>query len=182
MKYTFPPEYAESSCYLVAINTSLLPLVVGALAHFEKRHVWHSDEEYEQGYNAFAELQACMTQLCIRELIDSNNRIYRLLDSSLNGVVYSASGTGTTIDPYLYEPPMPVVPATLPGLEPSLKFSSEKVLRLVDNLVNGTIYADVLDARNFRQQLDDLIAKATEEDSLDAEQLAELVQILAALL
>lgn len=165
----------------MAINTSLLPLVAGALAHFEMRHVWHSDEEYEQGYNAFAELQACMTQLCIRELIDSNNRIYRLLDSSLNGVVYSASGAGTIIDPYLYSPPMPVVPATESGLEPSLKFSGEKTLRLVDNLTNATIYDDAPDDRNIRQQLKDIYDKLAEVDT-DAEDLEPILRGIALLL
>lgn len=181
MKYTFPANYADSSCYLVAINVSLLPLVAGALKHFEERRSWHTDEEYEQAYNAFAELEACMISCCVSELIASNDRIYRLLDSSLNGAVYTVSGTGTKVDPYVYNPVMPLVPQTLPGAEPSLKFSGEKMLRLLDNLVNGTTYADAPDIRNFRQQLDDIKLALDAEGSLDPEMLAKLGEIALAL-
>jgi hypothetical protein len=181
MKYTFPANYAESDCYLVAINVALLPLVAGALKHFEERRCWHTDEEYESAYNAFAALEACMTSCCVRQLIDSNDRIYRLLDSALNGAVYAVAGAGTLADPYLYEPAMPLVPQTLPGEEPSLKFSGEKTLRLIDNLVNATTYTDAPDNRNIRDMLQEIIDKAEGTGEFDEEIRDKLIQIALAL-
>jgi len=181
MKYTFPDNYAESTCYLIPINVALLPFVAGALKHFEERRSWHSDEEYERAYNAFAELQACMTALCIRELIESNNRLYRLFDVTMNGAIYSYTGDGTALNPYVFNPPIPVVPYRVGPLEPSVRFTLDKLTKLHDNLVNGTTSDVAPDDRNFRQQLADILLALGSEDSLDPEILAKLGEILLAL-
>jgi hypothetical protein len=57
VKYTFPVTYGTDST-LIEIDEALIPLVAGALKHFELRGYWKTDADYEQGYNAFAELQA----------------------------------------------------------------------------------------------------------------------------
>lgn len=57
MKYVFPNGYGEDST-LIEIDMSLIPLVAGALKHFELRGYWQTEADYTQGYNAFAELQA----------------------------------------------------------------------------------------------------------------------------
>jgi hypothetical protein len=112
VKYAFPTTYGER-CILLPIDSSLVPLISGALKLFEQRGYWIADEDYEAGYNAFAELQALMSNNCLRELVESNRQIYRLLDTALNGVAYSASGD----EPPVISPAIPAAPAA-PALPP----------------------------------------------------------------
>jgi hypothetical protein len=94
-----------------------VPIVAGALLHFQLRGYWQTEEDYEQGYNAFAELQVAMSGRCITDLVESQNRIYRLLDTALNGVVYTASGDV----PPLVTPEIPAVPVGDIGAAPGLR-------------------------------------------------------------
>jgi hypothetical protein len=119
MKYTFPVGYGER-CYLVPIDGALVPLVAGALRKFLESAVWETREDYELGYNAVGELLANMTNNCATELIESSNRLYRLLDTALNGQIYTAP----TSDPADITPAIPLVPSDeigeLPGLRRQL--------------------------------------------------------------
>ena len=67
MKYAFPEGYGND-CILVEIDVALVPLVAGALRPFEQRYSWVSDADYEQGYNAFARLQADFMGKCLEKL------------------------------------------------------------------------------------------------------------------
>lgn len=122
MRYTFPTEYDTAPCYLVPINGALIPLVAGALKHFEERRSWNSDEEHELAYNAFLTLEAQMTACTMDALLQSNDRIYRLLDSALYGRVYEV----TSSEPLVVEPTIPEVPD--PTLAPA------GLLSMVDSL------------------------------------------------
>lgn len=172
------PPYA---CELVEVDIPAIPFMLAALGHKAQKFYWSNEDEATQGRQLLAKQAASLLMPCAKAIVESVDRLYRLTDVIHNGAIYSYTGTGTTLDPYVYNPAMPIVPARQPGLEPSVKFSLEKILRLDDNLVNGTTYIDAPDARNLRQQLDDILAALQGEDSLDPEILAKLVQILAAL-
>lgn len=116
MKHTFPDNYGEE-CIIIAFDKSLLPMIAGALRPFEKRYSWVSEEDYELGYNAFAQVQADMANNCLNELIESNNRLYRLLDTALNGTVYSATGDS----PPVVTPAIPAAPPAEIGAAPGLR-------------------------------------------------------------
>lgn len=107
MKYTFPANYGER-CVLVPIDAAMIPLVSGALNKFVQEYVWETYEDWELGYNAIAEIQLQMANNCLQELIDSNDRLYRLLDTAFNGTTYTAGEPPT--------PPIPVVPPASDGL------------------------------------------------------------------
>jgi hypothetical protein len=109
MRYTFPATYDTAPCYLVPINGALIPLVAGALKQFEERRCWNSDEEYERAYNAFAALEAQMTVCTMQSFLNSNDRLYRLLDSALYGRTYTVE----TSDPLTIVPPIADVPVPL---------------------------------------------------------------------
>lgn len=113
MRYVFPADYDTAPCYLVPINGALIPLVAGALKHFEERRSWNTDEEYQVAYNAFLALEAQMTACTMQALLDSNDRLYRLLDSAMFGRVYSISSP----DPLVISPAIPTIPN--PALAPS---------------------------------------------------------------
>lgn len=168
-------------CELVEVDIPAIPFMLAALGHKAQKFYWASEDEATEGRQLLAKQAASLLMPCGKEIVESVDRLYRLTDVVNNGAIYSYSGAGTTLDPYIYSPPMPVVPLRLPGLEPSVKFSLEKVLRLHDNLVNGTTYTDAPDARNLRQQLEDILTALDSSDSLDPEMLAKLGEILIAL-
>lgn len=178
--YTFPSGYDTAPCFLVPISAMLIPFVAGALAQFEERRLWATDDDHERGYNAMAELGACMTALCAAELIESNNRLYRLLDNAFNGTIYDVAGTDPITGELLIDPPIPSVPTPIYSL-PGATRRLERIDALLDNLANGTISFDASDPRNFRQQLADILNALLSEENLDAEQLAELAKIVALL-
>lgn len=174
MRYTFPIDYAERSCYLVPINASLIPLVAGALKHFEERRSWHTDAEYEQAYNAFLELEICMTRLCIDDLIESNDRLYRMLGTALYGTEYSVVST----DPVLVvEPAIEATHSLVFEQEDSILGRMEDMRQLLQNALNGTdtpLYSDI---PGIREQLANLITAVEAGGASDADMLAQLIQI-----
>jgi hypothetical protein len=158
----------------VPINASLIPLVAGALKHFEERRSWNSDEEYEQAYNAFLELEICMTRLCVDDLIESNNQIYRLLSGALYGTEYSVVST----DPELViEPPIGSYHSLDYENENSILGRMEDMRQLLQNALNGT-ETPLYDRPNgVRDLLEQLITAAEAESNLDPEMLAKLAEI-----
>lgn len=174
MRYIFPTDYDGRKCYLVAINASMIPLVAGALKHFEERRSWHSDAEYEQAYNAFAELQACMMKCCIDDLIESNDRIYRLVDTALYGRHYEIVST----DPdFIVEPPVQAAhPLVIENVD-SILGRMEDMRQLLQNGFNGT--ETPLYDREFgvRDLLEQLKVALEAESNLDPDMLAKLGEI-----
>jgi len=173
MKITFPADYAERSCYLVAINASLIPYVAGALRFFEKRGTWATDADYESGYNAFSELQVCMMRCCIDDLIESNDRLYRMLDTALYGTAYEV----ITSEPLEVEP---IIFATheLTIADPdSVLGRMEDMKQLLQNALNGTTTVNYSDTPGIRELLANIITALEATGTLDDDMLAQLVQI-----
>lgn len=164
----------------VCVGVSLIPYILGSLWLRSQKYWWNDEGDSQRlGRQLLAEQGAYMLGGCnnVELAID---RLYRLTDSIHNGTVYTVSGEGTVEEPYVYSPDIPLVPAITTPLVPSIRATLEHSERLVDNLVNGTVYADASDPRNFRQQLEDLIA-ASEGAGLDDEILEQLIAIVAAL-
>lgn len=176
MSVYFPTGYDEASCNLVPINAALVPYVAGALRLFELESTWKTWFDYEQGYNAIAELEICMANGCIDELIESNRQIYRLLNTALYGQVYT---TSVDVDGNpIAVPSIPVAPEIVYGDSVSLVRETTRLFSSVDNGLHGRIQPGYDDERNPRQQLDDLIAAIQAGDGQTQEDiLATLVQI-----
>lgn len=174
MKIVFPSDYDERSCYVVAINASLIPYVSGALRFFEKRDTWLTSDDYELGYNAFSELQACFMKCCIDDLIASNDRLYRLMSGALYGTEYTVVST----DPVLViEPPIGDYHSLDYENENSILGRMEDMRQLLQNALNGTdtpLYSDV---PGIRELLANLITAVEAGGTNSDEILAELVQI-----
>lgn len=141
-----------------------------------QRSAWSSDLDYEQGYNQLVEVMACMSNRCFDALIESNNQLYRLLDTTMNGAVYiEDSLAGVAI----VTPPIPLAPASVSR---SIHSRLERLEYLLDNTYNGAIHApDFANPVGTRQQLADLLIAMQATESIDSEQLAELAQIVLAL-
>lgn len=147
---TFPPAVEGEEVYLIAINASLVPVISGIFAKMCNRYVWESDEDHEQGYNAFTYLRGCMLSCPLSKLIESNNQLYRLIDRAYNGTEYSV----VTVDPLVIEPAIPVIPE------------------------NEPVYPGVVwQVGDVRAKLVEVIAKLDEGGELDADVLEQLVII-----
>jgi hypothetical protein len=167
-------------CELVEIDVEAVPYMLGALWQREQRYHWLTADDAKRGRQLLAKEGAQLLMGCTREITNRQDALYALLDRAINGTEYSVSGAGTDVEPYIWAPPLPTAPGPVYAL-PGLLRQAEISGRQLDNLTNGTTYDEAPDSRNIRQQLEDLIAALGEQESLDPEILAELVQILAAL-
>jgi hypothetical protein len=120
VKYTFPETYGTDEV-LVPIDIALIPLVSGALKHFERPETWESDEAWQAGYNAFAELQVAMTGRRISDLIEAVDRQYRLIDTALNGTQYTSSANPADPARPIVSPEIPAAPGADIGQAPGLR-------------------------------------------------------------
>jgi hypothetical protein len=177
MQYQFPTNYDAATCYLVPINATLIPHVAGALRLFENRGSWISDQDYERGYNAFAELQICMTLLCAQQLIESNDRLYRMLDTALFGTIYTVEST----DPLLVLPTIAPTHSLDVQDATSLLGRLEVQRQLLENALNGTETPNYDRANGVRDLLEQLIT-AVQNGPTNSEDLLAQLQIIAALL
>lgn len=173
MKVSFPADYAERSCYLVPINASLIPFVAGALRFFEKRATWATESDFEQGYNAFAELQVCMMKLCVDALIESNDRLYRMLDTALYGTSYEV----TSAEPLVVEPIIWPTHDLVIANPDSILGRMEDQRQLLQNALNGTATPEYDRALGVRDLLEQLITAVEAGGELDDDMLAKLAEI-----
>lgn len=151
MRYVFPTNYGQD-CILLPLDVSLIPLVSGALKQFEDRYKWLTDTDYELGYNAFASIQGDLMGNCVRELIESNNRLYRLLDTALNGVEYDATvipndPASPYINPGIPDAPEYRDPSTMPAI--AMRARLERLINLVDNITTGATYSETPTAISY---------------------------------
>lgn len=178
MRLSFPPGYRSTPCYLVPIHAALLPFVAGSLRQFEAGAEWQTEADHEAAYNAFAEIEACMTKFCADELIESNRQIYRLLDTALYGRTYTLADN----DPLTIYPAIPLVPLDTLGSTPSLLSRAKRMNEVLENALNGDTFTDLGNSTSMRAQLATIIEKLEASGgALDDDMLAQL-QLIVGLL
>lgn len=175
MRFIFPPDYGTRGCALVPIDMSLLPIIAGMIAPLEEERLWAAGD-YPAAYRAIADLEANMTLLCVSDLVESNNRLYRLLDWSLNGVVYSAGES----PPETITPAIPAVPSEDTS-EPGIVRELFKLRNLLDNAYNGHINMDYINPVSIRDQLQAIIDGLAADDT-DLEGIISQLEAIALLL
>lgn len=173
MKYTFPADYDQRTCYLVAINASLIPIVAGLLRQLEVRGVWETEQDYELGYNAIAELESVFMKLCIDNLIESNDRLYRMLDTAIYGREYAIA----SLDPLTVEPAINPTHVLLIENQDSILGRMDTQRQLLENALNGTITPQYARPQGARDALDQILLALQEQQTLDPEILAKLAEI-----
>jgi len=110
--YPLPAEIPQ--CALVAVDLQLLPFLTGSMVRLQDREYWQSDDDWYRATEAISAFLECSMQACLGDLLAQNDRLYRLLDSGLNGTVYTASGDPVVITPAISDVPPEL--AALPGL------------------------------------------------------------------
>lgn len=178
-RYAPIPPY---DCVIVDIDIQSIPYLQHGLWLKYQKYFWAEDlGNRAVARSMLAKQGASLYMSCGKDIVDAVDRLYRQQEAIHHGTQYTYTGTGTTEDPYVISPAIPVVPEPLIGEENGGLFAQYKVMRLVDNIVNGTTYADAPDARNFRQQLED-IKQAIIDGYQDDGDLLEQLEIIAALL
>ncbi|SRR6266436_911616 len=134
MAETFPSDWREQPCFIVAIPRPLVPYVGGLLKIMENSGFWASDIDFLRGYTAVVELEACLMSTCLSVLLEQNDALYRLVNTGIFGVTYATVSTD----------PLVVTPAIAPHVtldvhdQDSIMGRLDRLTQLVDNSINGT--------------------------------------------
>jgi hypothetical protein len=170
------PDISQADCAVLAVPVPMLPFLLGALAQLKDQRYWETDQDWQAAYEAIAAIEASAMTACISDLIESNNRIYRLLDWSLNGNVYSAGDN----PPETITPSIPAVPSE-DTFEPGLVREIFKLRLLLDNVFNADINQDYVNPVSVRDQLQAII-DALAADDADITNILEQLEAIALLL
>lgn len=160
--YTYPDGAAD--CVLVEIPRPLVPYVAGALRPLERPWNWASPEDWRRAYNALNVLRGQMMTGCASDIVAAVDRLYRLVDETLTGRVYTAEYDRDTGELLGITPPVPDVPAgnTPSGYDALLLY----LLSQARFAANAAVGAE------FLAGVGSLLPALTAETSIDARLLA----------
>lgn len=171
-----PPEPPDI-CELVTFPVAVVPYALGALEYRIPKYIW-SEDGYLRGVQLIRSLQ--MALLCggMKELIESQDRIYRMLGTALFGTEYSIVAT----EPELIVTPIlePTHALTIENDE-SILGRMEVLKQLLENGINGTDTPNYSRENGIRDLLELIQAAVEAESNLDPEMLAKLAEIALAL-
>jgi hypothetical protein len=152
-KQTFPIDWRDQPCFLVAIPRPLVPYVGGLLKIMEKRGFWQTSDDYERGYAATVALEACLMAACLDVLFEKIDAQYRLL----NGAIYGQDYSITSTDPLIVDPPIaPFVSQDVLNQD-SIMGRLDRLTQLTDNTFNGTETPLYSYTPNVKEQLQAII-------------------------
>ena len=179
MKLTFPEDWREQPCFIVAIPGPLVSFVGGLLKLGEQKGLWLTSDDYGRAYTAIIELERCLVATCVNDLIESNAALYRLLNTALFGVTYEQTGTD----------PLVVIPAIEPLVtlevfnQDSVMGRIDRLTQLLDNRLAGTETPLYEYTNGIKQQLQAILDAIGSDDAdiaairVAAEAIAVLVGI-----
>ena len=173
---TFPEDWREQPCFLVAVPRPLAPFVGGLMKIAEQRGFWASDTDYSHGYTAVIEFEGCLMAMCLDVLLESNDRLYRMLDLALFGKEYTIESS----DPLVVTPGIPVVHESIvqPGF--NLLYQADRLNQLLDNALNGTATELYTNAPSVKALLQSVI-DAIEAGSADNDDMLAQLELIATL-
>lgn len=108
-RLVFPNDDYGKNSVLMQIDSALLPIIVDKIYELIRPSQWIDIDNYHLAYNAIARTLIVQTNI-----VDSIDRLYRLLDAALNGTTYSVAGTVVT-------PAIPDAPTAVDGLSSGLR-------------------------------------------------------------
>ena len=150
---TFPEDWRDQPCFVVAIPRPLVPFVGGLLKIMEQRGFWSSSTDYGRGYTAVVELEACLMSTCLSVLLESNDRLYRLVDTGLFGTEYTIESD----DPLVVTPAIPAARVLAYDNVDSVLGRLDRLAQLTDNTFNGTETPLYSYTPNVKEQLQAII-------------------------
>lgn len=164
-----PPDVCELAVFPVAV----VPFALAALEYRIPKYVWAA-EGYQRGVQLIRSLQ--MAILCggMQELLESNDRLYRMLGTAIYGTEYTVVST----DPMLIvEPPIEATHSIYFENPDSILGRMEDMRQLMQNALNGTETSLYAEPQGVRELLANLITAVEAGGASDEDMLAQLVQI-----
>lgn len=173
---TFPEDWREQPCFLVAVPRPLAPYVGGLMRIAEYRGFWSSDDDYYRGYTAVIEFEGCLMATCLQDFIRLQESQYRMLDLALFGKEYSVvdEETGNVT------PGIPLVHEAIFNADFGVLAGVDRLTQLVDNTVNGTATALYSYDPSVKALLQSIIDALGAEDTDIGEVITKL-EVIAAL-
>lgn len=165
------------TCEMIDIDVEAIPFMLGSLYTRSLPYYWDSPDDEMYGRWLMNKEMVRLLMPCSRVITNLLEAQYNLLDGVLRGTIRDVTGTGTDIDPYVYEDPIPQVIDPIVYLTPGMQYNSVELLRGMYNLMNGTLSANYSDPRNVRQQLDDILAALEAETSEETTELLQKILI-----
>jgi hypothetical protein len=176
MAETFPSDWRDQPCFLVAVPAPLVPYASGLLKILEQRGFWEPGS-YVDAYQAVIELEECFMSACLNTLFEKQDAMYRLLNTALFGQLYETTSTD----------PLVVTPAIEPHVtldvldQDSIMGRIDRLVQLVDNAINGTstpLYTYSPSVKALLQSIIDALAT----DETDLSDILAQLEIVAGLL
>lgn len=176
MAETFPTDWRDAECALVAVPAPLVPYVGGLMKILEQRGFWADEVSFVSAYTAVIELQECMAMSCISDITDRQDALYRMLNTALFGVTYATEST----EPLVVTPPIaPHVTLDIHDQD-SLLGRVDRLTQLTDNSINGTdtpLYSYTPSVKALIQGVIDALGS----DTSDLDSILSQLEIIAAL-
>lgn len=150
---TMPDDWREQPCYIVPIPLPLVPYVGGLMKIAEQRGFWLTQDDYQRGYAAVTELEACLMSTCLNVWLEKQDELYRLVNTGIFGVTYAT----------VTEDPLVVTPAIAPHVtldvhdQDSIMGRLDRLAQLIDNTINGTETPLYSYTPNIKEQLQAII-------------------------
>jgi hypothetical protein len=139
--YVFPSsEYDEANSALLCVPIAFLPFLRRGYEVLQERDTWYNRETWWRAYQIAAWIEEQALMGCMNDLVESHERLYRLLDRAINGTEYTTAPDPDTPGEVLITPEIPEVPPTTPAIAPGLLARLERLIAIQDNFANGRIY------------------------------------------
>ena len=134
-KYTFP-LLTDAPSALVCVPIPIIPFFRKLCDEIQERGLWETRDDWRRAYQAFAELEEELMAGCMQALLDRQDRLYRLLDTALNGTEYTVDAPTELVIPSIA-----AVPPTSVSAPNALRAHVGRLLALAENSTSGATYA-----------------------------------------
>jgi hypothetical protein len=129
------PQNATS--ILVEIEAEYVPLLFSALEKYHNKYFWVSEEDYAIGLQGVIRLERALLTDMSEKIVDAIDRVYRLLDTALNGTQYTWAANPVDPQRPIIGPEIPIVPPAV-GDEPlGARAQLHRLYQLVENGATG---------------------------------------------
>lgn len=176
-----PPPGGPYQEWLCAIPKEMIPFAAGLLLARQLGYTWEGDPAHVGHDLTNFFIIRLYKGIPMDELLDRLDKTYRLIDSTLNGTTYEATGQpdGST----LILPAIPVVPA-LKSEQPMRAALDKTYKNAAFELSNITFPGEtgLTDTSNtIKTKLLELLAEIDQTEEQNTEIIAKLVSVIAAL-
>jgi len=124
------PDLANTPSALLCVPIPLIPHFRQFFGDMQHQSIWQTRDDWFNAYQAFAEIEEMLMAGCMQQLIDEQRRVYRLLDSALNGTQYTDVAGVIT-------PALTSVPSASANTPNALRAHVSRLWQLAENEVAG---------------------------------------------